>query len=174
MSKKLAAKQVAAKKNKTRTHIWYEVDTGGALEKKDIPFDIAVMSDLSGDNQNKKDFRDRQFVEVSDPAKFDDLVKNINPKIDLEIDFGEAGSETTEKVSLDISSMDDFGPEAVLDALAQQVPWVKEIKDLRSALVETRQNVNVSREFEAKLKEMLSDPDKLAQLKSELAKENAG
>lgn len=170
MAKKLAAKQVAAKKNKTRTHIWYEVETGGATEKKDIPFDIAVMSDLSGDNTNKRDLRDRQFVEVSDPAKFDDLVKNINPKLELEVDFGEPGAETTQNVALDINSMEDFGPEAVLAALAQQVPSVKALKDLRDALLETRQNVNVNRDFEKKLKEMLGDPEKLKQLKSELEK----
>lgn len=174
MSKsKMAAKQVAAKKNKTRTHIWYEVETGGAIEKKDIPFDIAVMSDLSGDNQDKRDLRDRQFVEVSDPGKFDDLVKNIKPKLDVEVDFGEPGSETTQTVSLDFKSMEDFGPEAILAAIAKQVPSVAAMKELREALLETRQKVNVSREFETKLKEMLSNPESLAALKSELDKENS-
>lgn len=172
-SSKMAAKQVAAKKNKTRTHIWYEVETGGAIEKKDIPFDIAVMSDLAGDNEDRRDLRDRQFVEVSDPAKFDDLVKNIKPKLDLEVDFGEPGNETTQNVSLNFKSMDDFSPEAVLAAIAQQVPSVAAMKDLREALLETRQKVNVSREFEKKLKDMLSNPESLAQLKSELDKENS-
>ena len=171
---KMAAKQVAAKKNKTRTHIWYEVDTGGAIEKKDIPFDIAVMSDLSGDNADKRDLRDRQFVEVSDPGKFDDLVKNIKPKLEVEVDFGEPGNETTQNVSLDFKSMEDFGPEAVLAAVARQVPSVEAMKDLREALLETRQNVNVSREFEKKLKDMLSNPESLAALRAELDKEKGG
>ena len=171
---KMAAKQVAAKKNKTRTHIWYEVETGGAIEKKDIPFDIAVMSDLSGDNADKRDLRDRQFVEVSDPGKFDDLVKNIKPKLDLEVDFGEPGSESTQNVTLDFKSIEDFGPEAVLAAVARQVPSVAAMKDLREALLETRQNVNVSREFEKKLKDMLSNPASLAALKAELEKEKGG
>ena len=168
---KMAAKQVAAKKNKTRTHIWYEVETGGAIEKKDIPFDIAVMSDLSGDNNDKRELRDRQFVEVSDPGKFDDLVKNIKPKLEVEVDFGAPGEETTQSINLDFKSMKDFGPEAVLAAVAQQVPSVAAMKDLREALLETRQNVNVSRDFESKLKEMLGNPESLAQLKSELEKE---
>ena len=66
MSKRLAAKQVAAKKNKTRTHIWYEVFTNGATEKKDIPFDIAVMSDLSGDKKPKDrgDLRDLSLIHI--------------------------------------------------------------------------------------------------------------
>ena len=172
-SSKMAAKEVAAKKNKTRTHIWYEVETNGAIEKKDIPFDIAVMSDLSGDNTSKRDLRDRQFVEVSDPNKFDDLVKNIKPKLELEVDFGEPGEETTQNVALDFKSMEDFSPEAILAAVAQQVPSVAAMKDLRQALLETRQNVNVSREFEKKLKELLSNPESLAQLKSELDKEKS-
>ncbi len=67
--------------------------------------------------------------------------------------------------------MEDFGPEAILAAISKQVPSVAAMKDLREALLETRQNVNVSREFEKKLKDMLSNPESLAALKAELDKE---
>jgi predicted component of type VI protein secretion system len=70
--------------------------------------------------------------------------------------------------------MEDFGPEAILAAVAKQVTSVAAMKELREALLETRQNVNVSREFEQKLKDMLSKPESLAQLKAELEKEKSG
>ena len=69
--------------------------------------------------------------------------------------------------------MEDFGPEAILAAIAKQVPSVAAMKDLREALLETRQNVNVSRDFEKKLKEMLGNPEALAQLRAELDKEKS-
>lgn len=172
MSSKLAAKKLAQRKNKTRTHIWYEVDTGGAIERKDIPFDIAVMSDLSGD-QERGDFRDRKFIEVADPAKFDSLLKSIKPKLQLEVDFGEEGSETTQNINLDFKSMKDFTPKEILDQLEKQVPEVKAMADLRRVLMETRETVNVSREFEAKLKEILGNPERMAELKAELEKEKS-
>ena len=33
----------------SRVNISYDVETGGAMEKKEIPFVMGVMSDLSGD-----------------------------------------------------------------------------------------------------------------------------
>ena len=166
-----ATDTIGIQKNKTRTHIWYEVETNGAIEVKDIPFDIGVMSDLSGDNQNKRDLRDREFIEVSNPAKFDDLVRSIKPKLELELEFGEGDDKSVQKVDLDFGKLADFGPEEILAKLAKQVGSVSELVELRDALYKTRETVNVSRDFEAKLKEMLSNPEKLAQLKGELDKQ---
>jgi len=163
-----ATDTIAVQKNKTRTHIWYEVETNGAIEVKDIPFDIGVMSDLSGDNEGKKDMRDREFIEISNPAKFDDVVKSIKPMLELELEFGEGEDKTIQKVDISFEELADFGPEAVLKKLAGQVSSVKELVDLRAALMETRQTVNVSRDFEKKLKEMLSNPETLKSLKQEL------
>ena len=172
MAGKMAAKRLAAQKNKTRTHLFYEVHKGDVIEKKDIPFDIGVMADLRGDAEAKFDLDERDWVEVADPAKFDNLVENISPELNMEVEFGADGEEQLQAINLKFTGMEDFGPEAVLKELAKQVPSVKALKELREALVQARQSVNVSKEFEKTLKEMLSDPDKLAQLKSEIEKQN--
>ena len=31
-----------------RVHITYDVETGGAIEKKELPFVVGIMADLSG------------------------------------------------------------------------------------------------------------------------------
>ena len=121
----MATKRLAAQKNKTRTHLFYEVHKGDVIEKKDIPFDIGVMFDGRGDADAKFELDKREFVEIADPAKFNKLVENINPKLNLEIEFGEEGKEELQQVTLDFTDMSDFGPEAVLKELAKQVPSIK-------------------------------------------------
>ena len=69
--------------------------------------------------------------------------------------------------------MKDFTPKEILDQLEKQVPEVKAMADLRRVLMETRETVNVSREFEAKLKEILGNPERMAELKAELEKEKS-
>lgn len=171
MADKQAAKRLAARKNKTRTHIWYEVDTGGAIEKKDIPFDVGVMADLSGD-QKRGSFREREFVEISDPGKFDDYLKKINPKLELELEFGEPGQEQVQKVTLSFDKMDVFKPGAILDQLAQQVPEVKKAKQLRRALEMLLEKVNVSPELGELVQSAMSDPSRISELAEKLQNES--
>ena len=167
MATDLSAKRLAARKNKTRTHIWYEVDTGGALEKKDIPFDIGVMADLSGD-QKRGNFREREFVEISDFGKFDDYIKKINPKLELDLEFGEPGKEQIQKVTLSFDKMDVFKPGAILNQLAQQVPEVKKAKLLRRALEMLLEQVNVSPELGELVQQAMSDPSRIPELADKL------
>ena len=167
MAKKKATDIIAIQKDKTRTHIWYEVETNGAIQKKDIPFDIGVMSDLAGDRKDRKELRDREFVEINS-ENFDSVMSNnIKPTLDMELEFG--GS--SQKVKIDFKKLKDFGPEAVLESLGKQVKSVEELLAIRKALFDTRQTLNISRDFEKKLVEMLGNPEKLQQLKGELDKE---
>ena len=70
----MAKKGVHAKLSrvrKPRVHISYEVETGGAVEKKELPFVVGVMGDFSGNpTEELKPFRDRKFVQI-DRDNFD-------------------------------------------------------------------------------------------------------
>src|SRR5215472_17262863 len=49
-----------------RVHITYDVETGGAIEKKELPFVMAVFGDYSGmPEEPLPRVKDRKFVEVS-------------------------------------------------------------------------------------------------------------
>jgi type VI secretion system protein ImpB len=48
---------------KPRVHITYDVETEGAVEKKEIPFVVGVVADLSGNPTEKlKSYKERKFV----------------------------------------------------------------------------------------------------------------
>ena len=70
---------------KPRVHISYEVETEGAMVKKDLPFVVGVMGDFSGD-----------------PTQ-------------LKVDNTLEGDGSQMAVNLQFNSMDDFSPARVVD-----------------------------------------------------------
>src|SRR5271157_458055 len=69
-----------------RVHITYDVETGGAIEKKEIPFVAGVLADLSG-NPDKPlpKIQDRNFVEI-DRDNFDKVLSKIGPRLTFKVD----------------------------------------------------------------------------------------
>ncbi len=57
-----------------RVHITYDVEIGDAIEMKEIPFVMGVLSDLSGKPEEPLPrLRDRKFVEI-DRDNFDSVL----------------------------------------------------------------------------------------------------
>ena len=71
---------------KPRVHITYDVETNGAVTKKDIPFVMGVMGDYSGDNvEDRKSLKDRKFSQI-DRDNFNDIMSKTAPKLNLKVD----------------------------------------------------------------------------------------
>jgi len=69
-----------------RVHITYEVETGGAMVLKEIPFVMGVLADLSGQPAEAlPKLKDRKFVEI-DRDNFDDVLKSAKPRLALRVD----------------------------------------------------------------------------------------
>jgi type VI secretion system ImpC/EvpB family protein len=86
---------------------------GGAVQKRELPFVVGVMSDLSGDRGTLfPSFSDRRFVSV-DLDNFDDFLAKINPTLTLVVDnvIDPAGGPLT--IKLAFSHLDDFRPERI-------------------------------------------------------------
>src|SRR5207237_10429175 len=64
-----------------RVQITYDVETGGAMEKKELPFVVGVMADLSGQPKEAlKQLKDRKFVPV-DRDNFNEVLKKATPRL---------------------------------------------------------------------------------------------
>ena len=58
-----------------RVQITYDVETGGAMQKVELPFVVGVMADLSGQPKEAlKPLKDRKFVPI-DRDNFNDVMK---------------------------------------------------------------------------------------------------
>jgi len=67
-----------------RVHITFDVDNDGAIEKKEIPFIVGVLADLSGETK-KKNLEERDFDGVAN-HNFDDLLgKKIKPTLNIKV-----------------------------------------------------------------------------------------
>src|SRR3974377_1505442 len=69
-----------------RVHITYDVETGGAIEKREIPFVVGVLADLSGLAANSlPKLKDRKFIEV-DKDNFDQVLEKQKPQLGFKVD----------------------------------------------------------------------------------------
>ena len=66
-----------------RVQITYDVETGGAIEKKELPFVVGVLADLSGlPDKPLPAIKDRKFVEI-DRDNFDKVLAKSDPATSL-------------------------------------------------------------------------------------------
>ena len=64
-----------------RVNITYDVETGDAVETKELPFVMGVLADLSGQpTEPLARLKDRKFVEVT-PDNFDDVLASMKPHL---------------------------------------------------------------------------------------------
>src|SRR5438270_4636966 len=152
-----------------RVHITYDVETGGAVEQKELPFVMGVFGDFTGmPEEPLPKVKDRKFVEI-DPDNFDTVLAAMKPHIAFSVenklsDEPEAGQL---KVDLKFRSMDDFDPAQV----ARQVKPLKELMDLRTKLSDLRGSLQGNDKLDELLQDALRDNDKLAKLKAEIGAE---
>lgn len=152
-----------------RVHIAYEVETGGAKQKVELPFVMGVMSDLSGKSRvEKKSLNDREFLDFS-MDNFDQRMSAIKPRAAFNVDNTLTG-EGKLAVDIEFNKMEDFSP----GAIAQKVPALAQ-------LLEARQQVNDLMLFmdgkdgaQDLLDKLLKDPDLMKALAAAKAKPDDG
>ncbi len=149
---------------KPRVHIKYEVETGGAQLKVDLPFVVGVMGDFSGDPTGEiKSLDDRSFTQI-DRNNFDDVLRKMKPGLEFRVDntLGDGSDELAVKLAFE--SMDDFDPTNV----AKQIPALKTLMDTRSKLRDLIGKVDRSKNLESLLESVLQNEEERTKLAAEL------
>ena len=149
---------------KPRVHITYDVETEGAMVKKELPFVVGVMGDFSGNNSDTpKPLKDRRFIQI-DRDNFDDVMRRMNPKLRLKVDNKLSDDDSQMSVELSFNSMDDFQPAAVVN----QVEPLRELMETRNKLRDLMTKVDRSEELEELLERVLNNSDDLQKLNADL------
>jgi type VI secretion system protein ImpB len=155
-----------------RVNITYDVEVGGAIEKKELPFVMGVLGDFSGQPvEPLAKLKERKFVEVT-PDNFDQVLSSMKPHLAFTVDNKLSDEEGAGKIGVDLSfsSLDDFQP----DRVAQQVDPIRKLLELRSQLADLRGSLQGNEKLEEILKASVSDEEKLKQLQSELESSATG
>ncbi len=149
-----------------RVQISYDVETGGAIETKELPFLMGVLADLSGNPAEALPrLKDRKFIEVT-PDNFDTVLKSMKPRVQFAVENKLSG-EGKIGVDMTFESLDDFSP----DAVARKVGPLKELLDLRTKLADLRGSLQGNDKLEEILQSTLNDAEAMKKLQSEITPE---
>ena len=139
-----------------RVHITYDVETGGALETRDLPFVVGVMADLSGTPEKPLPaLKDRKFVNI-DRDNFDEVLKKMKPRILFKVDNTVDKDDTKLDVELRFESMADFHPAKVADQIAP----LRKLLAVRKSLANLRSSLNGKEDTKSLLNEIMQSQDK--------------
>ena len=120
-----------------RVQITYDVETGDAIERKELPFVVGILADLGRSQSGLPPIKDRSFVEI-DRDNFDTVIGSIAPRVTLSTkNLLPKAEKDTLSADLSFRGIGDFEP----------VPVLLQISEL-SALYRSRCNI---RDFLAKL-----------------------
>jgi type VI secretion system protein ImpB len=155
-----------------RVQITYDVEIGGAIELKELPFVVGVLGDFTGQpDQPLPRLKDRKFVEVN-PDNFDTVLEGMKPHLQFNVEnkLSDDPSGPQLKVDLKFKKMEDFEPGNV----AKQVKPLKELLDLRTRLSDLRGTLQGNDKLEEILLDAVGNTEKLDKLKGELGPKGGG
>ena len=148
-----------------RVQITYDVEIGGAIQMKELPFVVGIMSDLSGKPEEPLPrVKDRKFVEI-DRDNFNDVLASINPRLAFRVDNKlTPDAEDALNVELHFKHMDDFDPVNVL----KQVAPLRKLFEARQRLTDLMTKLDGNDALDALLQEIASDAGSLQELKDQI------
>ena len=152
-----------------RVHIKYDVETGGAIEMKELPFVMGVLGDFTGHPAEPlAKLKERKFVEVT-PDNFDDVLASMKPHLQFKVENMLSEEPDAGKIGVDLKfeSLDDFSPERV----AQQVEPLRKLLELRQSLADLRGSLQGNDKLDEILQATLSDEEKMGKLRAEMGGE---
>ena len=150
---------------KPRVHITYDVETGtGQGLKKELPFIVGVIGDLSGDSPEPlKPLSERKFVQVN-RDNFDEVLARIQPGLSFKVKntLKDDGSDLA--VKLNFNQLEDFEPASIVE----QFEPLRRLLEARNKLLDLQVKVDRSEKLEDTIEELLKQSGKVERLAQEL------
>ena len=137
-----------------RVQITYDVETGGAIELRELPFVVTVLADLTGSKPSGfTSLNERRLIGIDDD-NFDAVMEHVKPRINIVI--GNPRNRVQNfPVELEFFSLKDFEPAAV----ARQIEPSRDLLEKRTLLATVRSMIAESEALERQLTASLVPPD---------------
>lgn len=145
-----------------RVQITYDVEVGGAVEKKELPLVVGLLADLSGQPLvPPPKLKERRLVDI-DRDNFNEVMAKIAPRLDISV------PDTLEqkgnlKIELNFKEFQDFHP----DAIVRQVPRLARLLEVRQQLRDLLGKLDGNDELDALLDRIVQNSDELKSLQPE-------
>jgi type VI secretion system protein ImpB len=146
-----------------RVQITYDVEVGGAFQKKELPLVVGVLADLSGKpSQPLPKLKDRKFVEI-DRDNFNTVLAASTPRLAYQVPNKLTKAGGFVNAELKFSHMEDFEPQN----LVKQVPALKKLLEARGKLNDLLGKLDGNDDLDAKLQEIVANTESLKKIKTE-------
>ncbi len=147
-----------------RVHITYDVEIGGAIEMKELPFVIGVLGDFSGKPaQALPKLKDRKFIEI-DRDNFNQVMSGMKPRVAFSVENKLSDDDSKMNVELNFREMEDFSP----DKVVQQVAPLKKMIEARRKLSDLLSQMDGNDKLGELLQDIVQNTDKQEQLSKDL------
>lgn len=147
-----------------RVQITYDVEVGGAIELKELPFVIGVMGDFVGKPEEPLPaLKNRKFVEI-DADNFNQVLSGMKPRLAYTVENKLQDDGSKMGVELKFDNIEDFEP----DNIVQQVEPLRKLVEARQKLTDLRSKMDGNEKLETMLEEIISDESKQKELKEAL------
>lgn len=147
-----------------RVQITYDVETGGATQAHELPFVMGILADLAGvPSTPLPPLKQRKFIDI-DRDNINDVMASLNAQLPLRVSNVLGGKAPDLNVLLSFQSMNDFNPVNIV----MQVPELAAIYRKRVSLSDLLSKLDGNDELDAELRNIVDNPDVLAQLQKEL------
>ena len=147
-----------------RVQITYDVEVGGAIELKELPFVVGVMGDFVGKPEEPLPaIKNRKFVEI-DPDNFNQVMAGMKPRVAFSVENKLQDDGSKVGVDLKFSNIEDFEP----DNIVQQVEPLRKLVEARQRLSDLRSKMDGNDKLESMLNDIIGDTEKQKQLSDAL------
>ena len=164
MVKKESIQQKLKRIRPPRVQITYDVEIGGAIELKELPFVVGVLGDFSGQpEQQLPRMKDRKITEI-DRDNFDQVLSGMAPRVAMAVENKMAGDGSKMGVDLKFNSLDDFEP----DKVVQQVDPLRRLVEARQRLSDLLSKADGNEKLEKMLNDVLQNAGSQQQLANSL------
>jgi type VI secretion system protein ImpB len=145
-----------------RVQITYDLETGGAIEMKELPLVVGILADLAGQPENPlPPVKARKFVDI-DRDNFNDVLASIGPRLPISVGNRLQEEGGSMPVELKFRKLDDFRPEAIV----QQVDPLRQLFLARQRLNDLLAKLDGNDDLDALLQDVANNTESQQKLKA--------
>jgi type VI secretion system protein ImpB len=144
-----------------RVKITYDVETGGAIEKKELPLIVGIMADLAGKSEKVVPIKNRKFVEI-DRDNFDTVMEKLEPRVAFPVEDKLNGNGDKINVELRFTKLEDFKPAN----LVQQIKPLAQLYEARQKLNDLLAKLDGNDDLDAQLKAIVASTETQKQIQA--------
>lgn len=147
-----------------RVQITYDVETGGAIQKKELPLVVGILADLAGKPDGPViPIKSRKFVEI-DRDNFNDVCASIAPRLAFQVTNKLKDDDTKMNVELRFRKIDDFRPESVV----QQIEPLRKLFEARQRLNDLIGKLDGNDDLDALLQDVATNTENAQKIKEQV------